>query len=104
MLFNTCVKEVPIFTVSNSDTWYTINLKTLGGFIFKSVILTIVYTPHCLRATVITATSEAGFEKAAGPFQHPQYSGQSLLEELKVKKNHSLSVNYKRFSIHIFVL
>ena len=65
-LFNTCFKEA--LTNAESDLWYSskpLVKKTFSGFmsdVCKSAKCAKTYTPHCLRATAITAMSDGGFE------------------------------------------
>lgn len=69
---------------SDMDLWFTskpLSKRTFSGFmadISKSAKCSGIYTPHCLRATAITAMSEAGFEARQIMFMSGHRSESSL--------------------------
>ena len=84
-LFNSCTKEaLSTRSPSDMDLWFTskpLSKRTFSGFmadISKSAKCSGIYTPHCLRATAITAMSEAGFEARQIMFMSGHRSESSL--------------------------
>lgn len=97
-LFNSCFKDA--LHNPSADLWYTskpLAKRSFSGFmsdICKSSKCMNTYTPHCLRATSITAMSDQGFESR----QIMYMSGHRCEASLKTYNRH-LSCSSSTMSI-----